>query len=757
MAYQYLNETNLKDALRDSEAYMKPFYQAFPEIERITKGLPGKVPEGKPRVTDGTLAGIRRETPKQIIQQLPSGRAQIKGHEDMEDYANAVLTDIILPNANSGGTPYAKAKNAIKDTISNGASAVYCFFNRRGDILSADYRRIYVKDILFEKGKVSEFDCNFMWMIGWYTLADLKAIMYQQQNLKKSKTDRKEAFDSEWNLEELQNLIDAGEQEKDDDKKSSDEKKSWSEGNGFFKIAHAFQSGVGGTFYSYAPKMDKVLRKWTNPDPRGVIPIHVLVPEEDYANPYGEPLAAISIGKQQLLDFDMQTYQYGQGLGYDPPVKKWGDTPATRIKLAPGNVIELDGSKTTDDFEVVDIGNSATTNFANNYGLLKSQILNETGRTGDTSISSASGNPGFGKTPTAIKQNTNRLSISDNDLRLSYELWQGRIHETLLNLHFAESRGTKELELESDTLKRLKLDKNPVVDYDKEFGKIKFHVNAGSAQKLSDEDMANNMLLAKDMMTPQNVYYLGQKGWKLDIGEYNKQYLQRLSIDSMDKILTKMDDKEAAEAKQQPFPIIDPPQFRMNSADLTADQVAAVLANGGVVTPPAAPPAPGQPPVGLSPQGVADFIVESQRAQAEVMKAQAASQPQPVAPEKSKTLGETVQWKPGDLKPSERAQALAQVGIQADMSNAPTPNEITQATDTATKMDKHVHDTAIAASSHTTQQLKDAVDMATKVDKHVHDTTIADHNHINQAAQDLMPETVDQTKQRSKQPAGSAK
>lgn len=476
---------------------MKPFYEPLAELERITRGKPGKIPQGKPKVTDGTLAGVRRETPKQVIQQLPVGRAVIKDNPDMQGQITAVLSDIIIPNANSGGTSYAKAKNAIKDTISNGASFAYCFFNRRGSIFHADYKRVYCKDILYEKGKVSEFDTNFMFMLGWYTESDIKAIIWQQEQLKKKSDERKEKYDGQWNLKHLQELLDHGPSEKDQSAMSEEEKKmaSQNSGGGFFKIAHAFQIGEGATFYSYSPVIDKVLKKCVTKDPRGIIPIHALVPEEDYANPLGEPLASISAGKQNLLDFDMQMYQYTQGMGVSPAVKKWGQTPTHKIKLVPDAVIEMQGNKQTDDFEVVNISNQAVSNYAANASYIKTQIYNEIGGSNDSSISAEAGAVGFSKTDSGVKQQETRTNISKNDMRKSYELWQGRIWETCLNIHFAESQGQKELELEPDTAKRLKLEQNPVMDYDQDYGTIRFTIDASSSQA-DDNDKESEKLVS---------------------------------------------------------------------------------------------------------------------------------------------------------------------------------------------------------------------------------------------------------------------
>jgi hypothetical protein len=674
LAYNYLEADNLADALNDSEEYMRGYYEPIPELQRITRGRPGKIPAGKPRVTDGTLAGIRRETPKQIIQQLPTGKVIIRNNTEMQDTANAVLTDVILANANSGGTPYAKAKRAIKQTIDVGSAWAECFYNRRGDVFHADYRIKYYRDVLFEKGKVSEFDTNYMLVIDWMTEGDIKAIIWQEKQRKVTK--------SEYDLKALQELLDKGPSDKDENNKTPADLKANS-ANGYFKLVRFMQIGVDATFYTYAPTIKKVVKTCTNKDPRGIIPVHGLVPEDDDDNPLGEPLAAISAGKQNLLDFDMQMYQYGQGMGYSPTIKKWGNTPDSKIKISPDNVIGMNGNKQTDDFETVDIGTSATANFANNYGLIKSQILNEMGRRTDTSISATSGNPGFSKTSAGVKDGRAVTDVSDNDLNKSYELWQGRVFETLLNIHFAESQGTKEIDLEPDTMKRYKFDTAPKVDYSKDFGKIKFVVDA-STSKAADNDAETTKLTA---LLEIKAKYQGQADDKFML-MYN-QIVKNAGVDDPEKLLYTDEEIQGAMAMRQ-----EQAQMAHETAKLQLQQA---------MNPPQAP-APVQ-----------------------------------AAPPPPKSLGESVAWKPGDLKPSERAQALQQVGIEADMSEDPTPNEIAQATDTATKIDKHTQDSQLA------------------VEKHLHDQSQAQFSNVQADRSQTLAETqAQQAAEQAQQPAEAA-
>lgn len=547
MAYNYIDEKQLKDALHDSEEYMKPFFEPLAELERIGRGKPGRVAPGKPKVTTGLAAGMRRETPKQVIQQLPTGKVIIRKQRDLEELASGVLTDIILPNANSGGTPYDKAKTGIKDLYDNGSSWAYCFFNRRGTLTHADYRRVYVKDILFEKGKVSEFDSNYIMMIDWMTEGDIKAIIWQCEQQKKKSKERGETDDCKWDLKALRELLDGGGKAKDSENISSIDNTNSSGNDGYYKLVKCMQIGTGATFYTYAPSIDKVVMREVSKDPRGIIPLHGLIGEVDNANPIGEPLLTISAGKVNLLDFDMQNYQYGQGMMYDPALKKWGSTPDSKIRLAPGAIISMNGTRQTDDVEVMNLNNSAINNYANNASYITTQVYNEQGGSNDTSISGDAGAVGFSKTSAGVKQQTARTSISKDDLRRLYENWQGRIWETCLNIHFAESQGTKELELDDETMKRMKLDADPEMDYSKDFGKIRFTVAAGTSQG-EDNDKESEKLIA--LQEAKTKYTQAGPPDEKFMRMYN-QLVKNAGVDDPETLMYTDEEIELAKAKDE--------------------------------------------------------------------------------------------------------------------------------------------------------------------------------------------------------------
>lgn len=538
MAYNYLDEKQLQDALHDSEEYMQTFHEPLAELERITEGRPGKVPKGKPRITDGTLAGYKRETPKQVIQQLPTGKVVIRKRRDLEDQVSAILTDIILPNANDGGTPYEKAIQGLEDVISVGSAWAMPFYNRRGDLFHADYKLVYVKDILFEKGKVSEHSSNYMGVIEWLTESDVKAEIWKCTYLKKQAEERGEKYEGTKDAKAWQELLDNGPAEKDEANQTRDEKNQ-NNNNGYFKVVRFMQIGVGATFYRYAPTIDKVLSSEVSKDPRGIIPLHGLVGAPSRSNPLGRPLVAISAGKQNLLDFRMQMEQYREIHELSPTLKKWGNTPKSRIVLQPDKIIQMDGTRETDDFEPVSLVTTSGRNYTNDSSYIVTKIYNEQGGSNDTSVGADAGSVGFSKTDNGVKAQQARTNVSKDHLRRLTEEWHGRIFETMLNIHLSESQGQKTLELEDETMQRLNLQDEPVMDYDEELGKVKWTVAAGTSQAEDNND--ENEKLVALMEQKRQMVNADDKDMKM----YN-QIVKNSGVDDAEKLMYTDEELELA-------------------------------------------------------------------------------------------------------------------------------------------------------------------------------------------------------------------
>jgi hypothetical protein len=112
----------------------------------------------------------------------------------------------------------------------------------------------------------------------------------------------------------------------------------------------------------------------------------------------------------------------------------------------------------------------------------------------------------------------------------------------MLNLHFAESQGTKELDLQPDTMKRLKVDEAPTVDYDQDYGKIKFTVDASTSQT-ADNEKENERLIGILEVTDKNAPLPPHKQMQII-----NQVIQNSGVDDPEKI--QFTDDEIAMAEQ---------------------------------------------------------------------------------------------------------------------------------------------------------------------------------------------------------------
>lgn len=491
MAFSYIDESNIGDAYDDSKAKFAPVLGKINEYERIARNEPkGDLPAGFPSTTDGTTASYVQARPKSVIQQIPTGLVRSLDDDlELADIANLVLTEDILPNATTSGTVIQKSWAALSKAMIYGSQPAFVFYSNKGDYFGADFKLPYIKDVILEAGKTYDKDCNVIFVRAWYQPNDIKALLAREKALGGS------GIDSGWRANVLKD-IDLEIKAKDDESKTPAERKLNLEAGGI-EIVFAFQRGKGGTFYGYSPDLKEVVYSVTNPDPRGEIPIHYLYHDLDMSNPIGRGAVEMVEGLQNMLDAEMQMFQYAQALGLNPPLIKRGtfDTSTVRFK---NNAIWDLGLDPNASITPVNISTQATSNFTSNYGLIKSQILN-INNANDTSVSAEVGNPGFSKTDSGVKAQQERVGLSDNHLRKQFEDWFSDVCETMLNIHFAQSSGKRTIELTQEYIKRKQLEdpqfaaKTATVDFDIELRGFKFRVDASTSKIKDDTEAIENL------------------------------------------------------------------------------------------------------------------------------------------------------------------------------------------------------------------------------------------------------------------------
>lgn len=393
-----------------------------------------------------------------------------------------------------------KCWNVVERFLTFGYCPTYVPFTEHNGYFCTDLRLPYWGDIFLQPGKLSDADSNYIFMRSWWQTTDIDALIESQEKLGKN-------VDRTWDVEALRavKLIETTKEEK---AKTPMEREKSVNTKGGVELITGFQRGVGAKFYTFhiqtTGEGDKkvtsgtIVRTKKNKDPRGELPIPFAYGDIDGSNPFGRGVIDLVGSMQNLMDGEMQMYQYNRALQLNPPLIKRGNFSKNKIKFAPNVIIDV-GSDPNANVEPLTIDTTALANFPNNYGLMKSQMLNLLASP-DTSISAEVGNPGFSKTPQGVDARKADLSIDDNYVRKQFETWFERWSETAINLYFAERSGIEELQLDKKTAEQLRKlategkfdpsqlsDDNRIrINYSTATEKLKFEVDA-STSKMQDE------------------------------------------------------------------------------------------------------------------------------------------------------------------------------------------------------------------------------------------------------------------------------
>jgi hypothetical protein len=580
------------------------------EFERIARNRPSpNIDPSLPKITDGTMAAIVQETPKRVIQQILSGLVKAENNPEIGPIADLILRHKLMRMYNRNGNTLQKQWNMLQKSMTYGVASSYTFFTSTNGINHTDFVIPYVKDSWGERGKVFMPDSNIRFMRSWYQKRDLQAIINRELNLQKVV----KGYKSDWNLQALAEFMETGGEAKPAYLMTPAEKEKggWTGG---YEVIHALQKGIGATFYTFAPRFDKQvnLRETINKDPRGAMPVDDQYCNIDLSNPLGRGQIELSGGLQNLMDQQMQLYQFMSTMMQGPPLQTWGNVNKATLKFRPNAIWDM-GTNANNKVEPFEVNNEQIKNFVPNMQFLQGKIYN-INSVQDASISVEAGNVAQSKTAAGVKQQETRLGVSDNYLQGMSEEWFGKQCETSLNLYFANMKGTEEIDVGEQDIKDLATtlaakyvtpDNKLKINYnDIKKAVYQFHIKAGSSKKDNDQDQLERLqALVQDIGSNGRVmsYYLGLEKKKLMIGDIYRQMFDRTGVENIDSILVDMTPAEAKAAAQAPFPILDPPHIRLDGSQLPPPAFQQMLAQAGINIP---PEQAGGPSVGQSSQQV---------------------------------------------------------------------------------------------------------------------------------------------------------
>jgi len=336
--FQYLTPENIVEVFRTSQQYTEGLTDSFPEYERIARNKPHpSIPKEYPKTTDGTTASIIRKTPHRIIQQLPSGQVISTVNDWLSIVASFIYTNKIIPNANEGYALLQKCWQVVERSLGFGYCPTYAPFVERGGYFCTDLRLPYWGDIFIQPGKLSDDDSQYIFLRSWWQTKDIDALIAAQEKLSK-------ATDRTWDVDALKAVKEIV-VTKDEKAKTPIEREKNVNTKGGVELITGFQRGVNAKFYTFHVQTtgtgDKtaysgtIVRTKINKDPRGELPICFAYGDVDGSNPFGRSIVDLVGPLQNLIDAEMQMYQYNRALQLNPPLVKRGNWNKNKAKFAP--------------------------------------------------------------------------------------------------------------------------------------------------------------------------------------------------------------------------------------------------------------------------------------------------------------------------------------------------------------------------------------------------------------------------------------
>lgn len=593
----FLDKSDLSTLYTQSKTEAHIWREAYPSFERLAdNGLMENLDPNLPEVNDGSLAAALFKLPKRIVNSHINGSVQALDSEDdwLSEFATIYWDNHMVPNANTQAPFTRKWKDAVRKAAIYGSVPLITLPVERDGETYTDFIVAQPQDVTLEPGKVSDYDSDVIFWDVYYTKLQLENMIEQAQTeTKEAKSDGDSDSYNTWDIPAMEAILaseNVEERNSLDTPMQEQDKNVRPQG---FKFCIGFQRGVQAPFYMYHKDTDSTVREWSNPDPTGDVPVHFLYCYQDFINPYGIGIVKLAGGTQNVLDYMRQADVLATQLGLRPPIDINGDADSVDIDslVYAQDALWFTGTATVERQEM---SNAVYAQLPARMAMYQTS-LQKLIPTGDTSASSNdSGDPTQSKTPAGVRLQAANLSIDDEDFKDNLYITYEAVAKSMINTHFANMEGSDFVNLTDDERELLtkaglqfpqgadgSMSNKLEVVWDTVRSKFDFTVDATSGTKVTDSEQAQSIMDALGLISPQVSYYMGQDGWKFNLGEAYYNVFRKMNLDNVDKIITKMTDEERAEAQKQPFPIIDPPQIRL-TGQIPNSAMGEALSQGGV-------------------------------------------------------------------------------------------------------------------------------------------------------------------------------
>lgn len=521
----------------------------------------------KSQVFDPILATLTMDRAARVMAQLATGKVKAvsKNDEGASQLMNLTLDKYIIPNANAQFDFLTKLR--MIDLYSNIYGVMYAMVDwdvKPNGYIGPDMWLLPIRDVFRQVGAVSVRDSDHIIVKSWRTLSYFESLASNNKNNEDFK-----------NLPKIIDILKekAGDKEgRDASKISNREQQEYAtaqaaKGTGYYEILSMYE---GDRWVDFVPSADMEFRDIENPHENGELPVveKFSVPLLDDPAGMGdfERGTTMQLTRNSLWNM----YLDGVKMSIFPPIAIDNKAIADRNSIKWSSAAKwLFNGPPGPSISPIPVNPQGTNTFNNVQNLTNSALLSMMGTT-DTSVTENQ-DPGFGKTPQALKMQASRENARDNVDRYYMEQFVTQVSKKFVNL--MSKKGDKvQIRMFEEEIEEM-AKKYPEIGemYDPKTGKLNidskrtgsvlydYEIISGSTFAVDQQKQTENLIGLFEKLTtqmaadPQSgeitsplIAYLKKKGKEVHLDEILTRLMVNSGVQDWDKIITDTaDDPEA--------------------------------------------------------------------------------------------------------------------------------------------------------------------------------------------------------------------
>lgn len=589
-----LNNTKstIKDHVQAAQDYLNLKRTQWDEYENLFYNRldTGITSETKSQVFDPKLATLSIERANRVMAQMPMGKVRniSSNDEGKAKLMNLILDKYIIPNANSQFDLLTKFR--MVDLYSNIYGSFYVFVDmvvNPNGYTGSDMWLLNIRDVFPQVGSISLEDSDRVVVRTWQPISYFenlnkkdgfinvdKIINKLKENKGGSKPGRDQDSMTQREINDLQAAVPG-------------------KNGGYFEVFSMYERDH---WVDYVSDADEIFRDQGNPHKNNELPVI-----QKHSNPLmDDPIGMgdFERGKpmQKVINSLWNMYLDAVKISIFPPVLLNKDNIASPSSIKWNPAAKWLGRNNIGNFAMpMNLTPQGVSTFNNTYQVSTASLLNIFG-TSDTAISTEV-DPGFGKTPQALKMQQQRENTRDNADRFYMEQFVKKVMNRFTNLIAKKQSSQITIRLFGDEIEELAQSYPEIAEmYNQDTGKLSIKGNwgstvfdyemvSGSTYQIDEKATQDNLLSILDLFVknPNLIQYLEQmEGKKVNIGELITRIISNSNIRDWDKIITDMNQPQGQGMEQDIEPMLQ--QQQQQFADFIGQM------QGGGMNPDSVPP-----------------------------------------------------------------------------------------------------------------------------------------------------------------------